>query len=87
MHLARRRVAAAIAYDFGLRSNPARPATAATIPPSSSQIVLSVGDPRNSREKLEPTESDALAPQMIRTIPTARSASEMGLFMINVFAD
>jgi hypothetical protein len=43
-----------------------------------------VGDPVKIREKLEPTELEALTPQMIRTVPPMRSASEASLFMVIV---
>lgn len=65
----------------GNRKTPVRPTTASTAPPISSHIDLSVGVPVNSREKLEPMESDALNPYMIRMTPATSRMMDIVLFM------
>lgn len=47
---------------FVPRSKAPKPIITAAAPTTSSQIVLSVGDPVNIREKPEPTEFEALTP-------------------------
>jgi len=61
---------------------PRRPTTHAIEPPISSHMVLSVGEPVKKREKLDPIESEALIPKIIRQIPPRRRASETILFMM-----
>lgn len=41
---------------------PPSPTTAATTPPMSIQMLLSVGEPVNKREKSDPNELEALTP-------------------------
>jgi len=53
----------------------------AVIPPISSHIVLSVGEPVKKRETSELNESDAEKPYIARTIPTAKITNEIGLFI------
>lgn len=50
-------------------------------PPIKSQTALSVGEPVKKRDTLEPNESLALIPKTISIIPTAKSATQIGLFM------
>jgi len=69
--------------DFADRPPPSHkklPTPADTIPPTKSQMVLSVGLPVKNRETSEPKESDALSPKTINNIPAARSAIPSGLF-------
>ena len=63
------------------RASPTNPATAATTPPTSIHIALSVGEPVKNRETSEPNEFDALTPNTISKMPPASSARESGLFM------
>ena len=48
--------------DFDPRIRPPAPMAVATMPPSSSQMVSSVGLPVKKREKSEPIDSEALMP-------------------------
>ena len=51
------------------------------IPPISSHIVLSVGEPVKKLETSELNDFDAETPYITRTIPPARIASEISLFI------
>lgn len=54
---------------------------AAAIPPTSSKMVLSAGEPVNARDTSELNDPEALIPQKINTIPTTNNATEMLLFI------
>jgi hypothetical protein len=64
---------------------PAKPRTAATIPPMSIQIALSVGDPVKNRDTSELNEFVAVIPNMIRITPPASRAKESILFISNFY--
>jgi hypothetical protein len=53
----------------------------ATTPPINIHIALSVGEPVKKREMSELSDSDAMTPNTMRRIPTARRASEIALLM------
>jgi hypothetical protein len=53
----------------------------ATIPPMSIHIALSVGEPVKNRETSELNDFVAATPKTTRTIPPARIASEISLFI------
>src|SRR6185295_10653714 len=53
---------------------PPTPRTSETMPPSISQMALSVGFPVKKREKSEPTDSDAEIPNARRMMPTMNNA-------------
>src|SRR5580658_3469774 len=57
------------------------PVTRLTMPPNSSQTALFVGAPVKKREKFEPTESDALIPKTINTMPAATREIPNALFI------
>jgi len=69
---------------FELRNvivRPARPTTAAAIPPMSIQTALSVGEPVKNRETSELNEFVALMPTIMSTTPPASRARETILFI------
>src|SRR5262249_31311721 len=59
----------------------ARPATVQAAPPARNQTELLLGDPRNTWDTLDSTDSCAFHPFTSRTIPPARSAMPINLFM------
>ena len=66
------------------KPNPAKPMTAMTMPATSIQMALSVGEPVKNREMLELNELVAPMPMTVRTTPATRSAIDMGLFIISI---
>ena len=66
------------------RKRPNNPTTAAIMPPPKSQIALLVGAPVKNRDISEPKESEALNPQITKTIPTINSAIDIPLFIENL---
>ena len=59
-----------------------KPRPAATIPPMSIRIALSVGEPVKNLETSEEKELVALTPMMMRIMPPTRRASARILFII-----
>lgn len=68
---------------FRVRTSPTKPTTAATMPPMSIHIALSVGDPVKNLDTSEPKEFVALIPRITSTIPPTSSTIETSLFMIS----
>jgi hypothetical protein len=66
---------------FQARSVDARPMAAATMPPMSIQMALSVGEPVKNRDRSELKEFVALMPMMINTTPPTSRARERILFI------
>jgi hypothetical protein len=60
------------------------PTTAATTPPISIHMDLSVGVPVKNLETSEPNDSEALMPNIARITPPTRSAIPSALFMIHL---
>ena len=57
------------------------PATAATVPPTTIQMALSVGEPVKNFDKSELNDVDALIPKASRMMPPISSAMEIDLFI------
>jgi hypothetical protein len=66
---------------FQLRNMDTRPMTAATVPPMSIQIALSVGEPLKNRDTSELKEFVALMPMTMSTTPPMSRAREIILFI------
>ena len=66
---------------LGARHSVAAPTTAATTPPMSIQMALSVGDPVKNLETSELKEWVALTPMMMSTMPPTSRARGTILFM------
>ena len=60
---------------------PLRPTMAAMMPPMSIHMALSVADPVKNLETSELKELVAFTPKMIRTMPPARRAKKIALFI------
>jgi hypothetical protein len=67
---------------FAPRSKPNNPKTAATPPPISSHIDLSVGEPVNARETSELKEFDAWNPKTSIATPATSNATDRALFIV-----
>jgi hypothetical protein len=71
-----------IQIPLGLPNDkPPSPTIIATIPPIIIHIALSVGEPVKKREMSELNDFVAVTPKTTRTIPPARIASEISLFI------
>jgi hypothetical protein len=57
------------------------PATAATAPPTTIQMALSVGEPLKNFDTSELKDVEALMPKASRTMPPTRRAIAIGLFI------
>ena len=69
---------------FGLRHSIASPTRAASVPPTSIQTALFVGELVKNLETSEVKELVALKPVTISTMPPTSSAKEMILFIMTL---
>ena len=58
------------------------PMTAATAPPTTIQMALSVGEPVKNFDTSEEKDEEALMPKASRMTPPIRSAMAIGLFIV-----